>query len=122
VYKLTVEISHKQSGKKETLKIERPFAEWFDEAGRFVAAPFQRVLARGVEVIGMADPKRAKEEEETTEGAAATTTTATAYTPEMLEMLAKATAAGSSAGETSGVEDATATGTSVKKGGKRRKA
>ncbi|KAL2269774.1 hypothetical protein VTJ83DRAFT_1958 [Remersonia thermophila] len=117
VYHVTVEITSK-GGKKETLKIDRPFAEWFDEAGRFVAAPFQALFARGVPVIGKADPKRARAEEEGEKDTAAAA--ATAYTPEMLDVLAKATVA-SGVGSTSDAEATGATGV-AKKGGKRRKA
>ncbi|KAL1839836.1 hypothetical protein VTJ49DRAFT_1067 [Mycothermus thermophilus] len=112
VYHVTIEVTSK-GGKKETIKIDRSLAEWFDETGRFVAAPFQAMFARGVAVIGSADPKRARVEEEGDQKEAESAGAA-AYTPEMLDVLAKATGVGSAS-------DAEATG-AAKKGGKRRKA
>lgn len=109
-YHLTVEVTSKDGG-REVLKVSRAFTEWFDGAGRFVAAPFQAMLASSVPVIGRCDPKRAAPKEDP--GAAAA-----AYTPEMLDALAKANVSvvGSAAEEATGSEAA------GKKGGKRRKA
>ncbi|RYP56920.1 hypothetical protein DL769_009827 [Monosporascus sp. CRB-8-3] len=44
---------------KKTIELSRPFTEWFDVQGHFVAPPFQTMLATSVPVIGKADPKRA---------------------------------------------------------------
>ncbi|KAK4035161.1 microsomal signal peptidase 25 kDa subunit-domain-containing protein [Parachaetomium inaequale] len=115
-YFVTVEITRPDGGREE-VKFARAFTEWFDGAGRFVAAPFQAMLAGSVPVIGRADPKRAAAAKaEGNEGAGAG---AAAYTPEMLDALAKANVSvvGSAAEEATGAEAAAG-----KKGGKRRKA
>ncbi|KAK4131840.1 hypothetical protein BT67DRAFT_463981 [Trichocladium antarcticum] len=109
VYEMVVEVVGRD-GARTTARVSRGFAEWFDGAGRFVAAPFQEVLASAVPVIGRADPKRAVVKVEGEDAAAA-------YTPEMLDMLARASAAGSAA------ETATPSGNGgAKRGGRRRKA
>ncbi|KAK4460806.1 putative signal peptidase complex subunit SPC2 [Cladorrhinum samala] len=112
VYHVTVEVEDLKSkgGKKrDVLTISRPFADWFDAAGRFVAQPFQTALATGVPAIGEVDVKRvaAVTKKEEVGGAAA------GYTPELLEALANAGAVGGE-GDASGID--------AKKGGKRRKA
>ena len=111
-YHLTVEVVGKDGKTRETLKISRAFTEWFDGAGHFVAAPLQTVLASAVPVIGRADPKRVA----VVKAQGAEESASAAYTPEMLDMLAKAdvSVVGSAA--------EAATGTEAKKGGKRRKA
>ena len=59
LYKVTVSTYTKANSSKPTSTvISKPFAEWFDEAGRFVVTPFQEMLASNVPVIGKADPKR----------------------------------------------------------------
>ncbi|KAL2129029.1 hypothetical protein VTI74DRAFT_8325 [Chaetomium olivicolor] len=110
-YEVTIEVERK-GGPKDVLKISRAFTEWFDGAGHFVAAPFQSVLATAVPVIGRADPKRVAQTKKEGEPEAV------AYTPEMLDMLAKANVSvvGSAA------EEATGSEAGAKKGGKRRKA
>lgn len=110
-YNLTVEVEEGKGGSKakQTVVIKRPFTEWFDAAGHFVAPPFQSMLATSVPVIGKRDPKRAVP----SEGVAPT------YTPEMLDALASASvSAVESAAETASGTDAA----SAKKGSKRRKA
>jgi len=109
-YHLTVEVTRKGSSKAETLTVSRPFSEWFDAAGHFVAAPFQTMIATGIPVVGALDSKRLLKARE----AAGTTAGTPGYTPEILEALASA------AGTASGAE--AASGTDAKKGGKRRKA
>jgi hypothetical protein len=42
-----------------TVKISRPFTQWFDAAGQFVPLPFQQMFASEVPVIGKADPTKA---------------------------------------------------------------
>ncbi|KAL0474888.1 microsomal signal peptidase 25 kDa subunit domain-containing protein [Neurospora intermedia] len=59
LYKLRVEVEDVKTGKKEKIELERKFSEWFDASGRFVAAPFQTVLAQGISLVGKLDPKRA---------------------------------------------------------------
>lgn len=80
--------------------LARPFAAWFDEQGRFVALPFQQMLASSVPIIGAADPKRVEsaKADGALEGAS----------PEVLDAILEA-----SRGESTGTE---------KKGGRRRKA
>lgn len=109
VYNLTVEVESK-GGKKEKLEISRPFTEWFDTAGHFVAAPFQSILATRIPAVGKADPKRVAGKQEEA---------VPAYTPELLDALANASvsAVGSAAEVSSGADVE-----SAKKGGKRRKA
>ncbi|KAK0632526.1 microsomal signal peptidase 25 kDa subunit-domain-containing protein [Immersiella caudata] len=107
-YNVTVEVTGKDGKKKGKVEVTKPFTEWFDATGHFVAAPFQSVLATAVPAVGKADPKRVAGPKE---GAAATTTTT--YTPEILEALA----AGTLGSETSGAEPK-----SGKKGERRRKA
>lgn len=108
VYQVTVTVTGKAKGSKSVTSIERPFSEWFDSAGNFVALPFQKMFAVNVPVIAAADPKRA---------APAVVEEVQAlpqYSADVLDMLAAATP---------GVDsEASATGTSAgKKGGKRRK-
>ncbi|KAK7700282.1 hypothetical protein SLS64_011095 [Diaporthe eres] len=106
IYNLTITIAPK-TGPPTTINLSRSFTEWFDAAGRFVATPFQTMLASTVPVIGTLDPKRAK--------APAAASAPPQYTDE--ELTAMLAAAGASPDDT-----AEATGSSAKKGGKRRKA
>lgn len=52
-YNLTMTYSQGSSA-PTTIKIARPFSQWFDASGRFIAAPFQQMLASSVPVIGKA--------------------------------------------------------------------
>ncbi len=113
-YVVTVEVTGKR-GEKDVLQFRRPFADWFDGAGRFVAAPFQEMMAGSVPVVGRCDPKRAAKAKGVVAGAGVGEGK---YTAEMLDVLAAAQARDSVVG--SGGEEAT--GADVKKGGKRRKA
>ncbi|KAG6362245.1 hypothetical protein INS49_010475 [Diaporthe citri] len=106
IYNLTITIAPK-TGSPTTINLSRSFTEWFDAAGRFVATPFQTMLASTVPVIGTLDPKRAN--------APATQSAPPQYSEE--ELSAILAAAGASPDDT-----AEATGSSAKKGGKRRKA
>ncbi|KAL1854929.1 hypothetical protein Daus18300_011249 [Diaporthe australafricana] len=106
IYNLTVTITPR-TGSSTTINLSRSFTEWFDAAGRFVATPFQTMLASTVPVIGSLDPKRAS--------VAAAAEPAPQYTDE--ELTAMLAAAGASPDDTAEV-----TGSSAKKGGKRRKA
>ena len=49
----------KNKSQSQTTELARPFTAWFDVQGRFVALPFQTMLATAVPAIGRADPKRA---------------------------------------------------------------
>ncbi|KAF2674592.1 hypothetical protein BT63DRAFT_14925 [Microthyrium microscopicum] len=51
-------------GKEKEISVSAPFAKWFSADGYFVAKPFQRFLARGISVVGEADPKNTVEEVE----------------------------------------------------------
>ncbi|KKY29640.1 putative microsomal signal peptidase 25 kda subunit [Diaporthe ampelina] len=108
IYNLTVTITPR-TGSPTTINLSRSFTEWFDAAGRFVATPFQTMLASTVPVIGSLDPKRANAPRGAAESAPPQ------YTEE--ELSAMLAAAGASP-----VDTAEATGSSAKKGGKRRKA
>ncbi|KAI1107650.1 SPC25-domain-containing protein [Jackrogersella minutella] len=58
-YNIKVTITPKK-GTSETIELARPFTEWFDAQGHFVAPPFQTVFAASVPLIAKADPKRAQ--------------------------------------------------------------
>lgn len=47
-----------KNGAPETIELARPFTEWFDVQGHFIARPFQTVFATAVPLIAKADPKR----------------------------------------------------------------
>jgi signal peptidase complex subunit 2 len=81
-----------------SFELARPFTEWFNEAGFFVPAPFQELLASNVPVVGKADPKRVKSASQKMFD----------ENPELLDAVL------ASQGD--------ATGTDAKSGGKRRKA
>ncbi|KAH6890561.1 microsomal signal peptidase 25 kDa subunit-domain-containing protein [Thelonectria olida] len=57
VYNLTITVTDKAS-KKHVFTFSKPFTAWFDETGRFVAVPFQELLATTVPLVGKCDPKR----------------------------------------------------------------
>ncbi|KAI9746130.1 MAG: hypothetical protein M1818_000811 [Claussenomyces sp. TS43310] len=42
-----------------TIKVARPFMQWFDAAGHFIPLPFQQMFAGEVPLIGKADPMKA---------------------------------------------------------------
>ncbi|KUI57877.1 Signal peptidase complex subunit SPC2 [Cytospora mali] len=105
IYNLTITIAPK-SGKPRTIDLSRSFTEWFDAAGHFVVTPFQMMLASTVPAIGNADPKRANVQE----------AVGPQYTDEELTAMLAA------AGATPEDANASTTGSSTKKGGKRRKA
>lgn len=44
------------------VSLKKPFTQWFDREGGFVALPFQQMFASNVPVIGVADPDRVVEE------------------------------------------------------------
>ncbi|PNY29197.1 Signal peptidase complex subunit SPC2 [Tolypocladium capitatum] len=58
-YRLSVVVEPK-GAEPEVIEVAKPFITFFDETGRFVAAPFQEALASSVPTIGRADPKRVK--------------------------------------------------------------
>ncbi|CAK7241165.1 MAG: hypothetical protein STHCBS139747_002624 [Sporothrix thermara] len=124
IYNVEITVtSPKANTAPKKIAFSRPFSEWFDSAGSFIAAPFQTVFATAVPVIGQADPKRVASATTSAPAQPAPTSADvdTAYSPAMLEMLAKASAVDAAA--VSGDSDTgVATGSAGKKGGKRRKA
>ncbi|KAJ0168888.1 Signal peptidase complex subunit SPC2 [Colletotrichum tanaceti] len=83
-YNMKITLTPK-NGEKKTLELSKPFAEWFDSQGRFVAVPFQEVLATNIPIIGKLDPKRVK-------------SVSQAYSADVLDALyAKSAATGSGA-------------------------
>jgi signal peptidase complex subunit 2 len=58
--KVAILSGDKKNRDRTVLEIARPFAEWFDEAGYFVAKPFQELLATNIPLVGRQDPKRIK--------------------------------------------------------------
>lgn len=122
-YNVDITITSPSSKAPQKISINRPFSEWFDSAGSFIAAPFQTVLATAVPAIGLADPKRvagaagaAPSDPTAATDAPNSTSSQAAYSPAVLEMLAAG--AGADASES---DSAAATGTVGKKAGKRRK-
>jgi signal peptidase complex subunit 2 len=105
-YNIDIRITPKHSSKPENISISRSFTEWFDQSGRFVAAPFQTMLATSVVSIGQQDPKRV---------AAPSAMIDHKYSAEELALLAAATAKDEATAKTT-------SSTPVKQGGKRRKA
>lgn len=98
IYNLTITVT--EGGSSKTIKLAESFTQWFDEQGRFVAVPFQQILATAVPLIGKRDPKRVAVSQDLLDAS-----------PDVLDaILAADTAAGSS------------TATDAQKGGKRRKA
>ncbi len=107
-YNLTITIQPKK-GPAKTIEVSKPFTEWFDSVGHFVAAPFQSLLATNIPTVGRLDPKRVKTESD-------------AYTPEMLAALSSANVSVVGSAAELDTPEASSTGTASKKGGKRRKA
>lgn len=107
---ITISSSGKKGSKPQTLTLARSFTEWFDEAGHFVATPFQTMLATTVPVIATLDPKRAS-----SANATSNQTSTGDYTAEELDAIL-------AAGGADDNSTAEVTGSSAKKGGKRRKA
>ncbi|ROT35593.1 microsomal signal peptidase 25 kDa subunit [Sodiomyces alkalinus F11] len=107
VYNLTITITPK-SGPPVTLNISRPFNQWFDSQGHFVAVPFQEMFASNVSAIGKLDAKRVKTP------SASMAPAAGGYSTEMLDAVLDA----STASATGSVDSAEATA----KKPKRRKA
>jgi signal peptidase complex subunit 2 len=97
-----VVVGTERDAKPQELNFERPFSQWFDEAGLFVTPPFQQAFASEVAVIGRQDPKRVKTKSQEMFD----------ENPELLDAVMAANAEGAS----------TSTETGGKKGGKRRKA
>ncbi|KAE8442663.1 hypothetical protein EG329_002961 [Mollisiaceae sp. DMI_Dod_QoI] len=53
--------SKSNPGVPNTIKLKKPFTQWFDKQGHFVVLPFQQMFASSVPVIGQADPKKVVE-------------------------------------------------------------
>lgn len=117
IYKLTVTVEDVKTKKTEKIELERKFSEWFDASGRFVAAPFQTILAQGVPLVGKLDPKRAVAAAPATGGQGLTkeqVAETPGYTQEILDAIA------SGLGESTGSSSTTATESKVGAGKKRR--
>ncbi|KAL5604325.1 hypothetical protein BROUX41_002298 [Berkeleyomyces rouxiae] len=56
-YKINAVVTTK-TGNPRNMEFEVPFNLWFDETGRFVALPFQQMLATNIALIGSVDPER----------------------------------------------------------------
>ncbi|KAF4341392.1 microsomal signal peptidase subunit [Fusarium beomiforme] len=101
IYNLTISVTDKNS-KSTVHKIAKPFSDWFDQAGQFVAIPFQELLANSVPLIGKRDPKRVTVSKELLDAS-----------PDILDAVLAANSANAEASATEVIE---------KKGDKRRKA
>lgn len=49
-----------KGSKPRTFELSKPFAEFYNELGYFVATPFQEFFATSIPIIGKMDPKRIK--------------------------------------------------------------
>jgi len=58
-YDLTITTTSPTNPKPKTIKLSRPFSEWFDASGNFITLPFQQMFASSVSAIGAADPTKA---------------------------------------------------------------
>ncbi|KXH63258.1 microsomal signal peptidase 25 kDa subunit [Colletotrichum nymphaeae SA-01] len=56
-YNMKITLTSKK-GEKKVINLSQPFNQWFDSQGRFVAVPFQEVLATNIPAVGKLDPKR----------------------------------------------------------------
>ncbi|KAI0387326.1 SPC25-domain-containing protein [Hypomontagnella monticulosa] len=57
IYNVKITVTPKK-GSPQTIELAKSFTEWFDVQGRFIARPFQTILASNVPLIATADPKR----------------------------------------------------------------
>ncbi|KAI2622964.1 SPC25-domain-containing protein [Hypomontagnella submonticulosa] len=57
IYNVKITVTPKK-GSPQTIELAKSFTEWFDVQGRFIARPFQIILASNVPLIATADPKR----------------------------------------------------------------
>lgn len=71
IYNLTYKIYEAAKGRsghpKEERTLRKPFREWFDVKGFFIAQPFQEMLASNISVIGAVDQKRVVKKEKKAE-------------------------------------------------------
>ncbi|KAF4821722.1 Signal peptidase complex subunit SPC2 [Colletotrichum tropicale] len=85
IYNMKITITPK-NGASKTLELSKPFNQWFDSQGHFVASPFQEILATNIPTIGKLDPKRVQSTSQT-------------YSADVLDALyAESTATGSGSG------------------------
>ncbi|KAF4919912.1 Signal peptidase complex subunit SPC2 [Colletotrichum viniferum] len=85
IYNMKITITPK-NGASKTLELAKPFNQWFDSQGHFVATPFQEILATNIPTIGKLDPKRVQSTSQT-------------YSADVLDALyAESTATGSGSG------------------------
>ncbi|KAK2745805.1 signal peptidase complex [Colletotrichum kahawae] len=64
IYNMKITITPK-NGASKTLELAKPFNQWFDSQGHFVASPFQEILATNIPTIGKLDPKRVQSTSQT---------------------------------------------------------
>lgn len=102
IYNVKVTITPKKGGKSHTLEFQRPFTEWFDSVGHFIAPPFQTIFASSVPIIATADPKRVAESQTTPSVPAATATGETDFV-QLDQATLDALAAGTTGAETGSV-------------------
>ncbi|KXH67903.1 microsomal signal peptidase 25 kDa subunit [Colletotrichum salicis] len=83
-YNMKITLTSK-NGEKKVINLSQPFNQWFDSQGRFVAVPFQEILATNIPAVGKLDPKRV-------------TSASQGYSTDVLDALyAESTATGSGA-------------------------
>ncbi|KAK0378564.1 microsomal signal peptidase 25 kDa subunit [Colletotrichum melonis] len=83
-YNMKITLTSK-NGENKVINLSQPFNQWFDSQGRFVAVPFQEILATNIPAVGKLDPKRI-------------TSTSQGYSTDVLDALyAESTATGSGA-------------------------
>ncbi|KAI3544365.1 microsomal signal peptidase 25 kDa subunit [Colletotrichum abscissum] len=56
-YNMKITLTSK-NGENKVINLSQPFNQWFDSQGRFVAVPFQEILATNIPAVGKLDPKR----------------------------------------------------------------
>ncbi|OHE93583.1 microsomal signal peptidase 25 kDa subunit [Colletotrichum orchidophilum] len=83
-YNMKITLTSK-NGENKIINLSNPFNQWFDSQGRFVAVPFQEILATNIPAVGKLDPKRV-------------TSASQGYSTDVLDALyAESTATGSGA-------------------------
>ncbi|KAI0136376.1 microsomal signal peptidase 25 kDa subunit-domain-containing protein [Xylariales sp. AK1849] len=94
IYNVNIAITSKSGGKPETIELSRPFTEWFDSVGHFVAPPFQTIFATSVPLIAKVDPKRAERSQAQTGGTGGNSSSFMNVDSDMLDALAAGSTTG----------------------------
>ncbi|KAL2070638.1 hypothetical protein VTL71DRAFT_13664 [Oculimacula yallundae] len=64
VYDLTITVWEKAGSREgKVVRVKKPFTQWFDKKGHFVALPFQQMIASATEVVGRLDPAKVVKKE-----------------------------------------------------------